>query len=215
MVERDQLRDAPAQRQADEVGALEPEAVEQADGVGGQVAHRVRLVRDERAGAAEVVADDEPAGVRQPPAERLVPVEHRAVRPVGEHDRGVAGGPERLGVEVLCVCIVYSDSRAHENSSPGVLARAPPAGEQAGHRRDPAAEHEAGDGRADQDLLRWLELPAPVGRLGDLAAQALDREAELARLASIDWRISSGVRVSAIRTDLVARALTACPDARW
>ena len=54
------------------------------------------------------------------------------------------------------------------------------AGQQPGHRRDPAAEHEARDGGADHHLLLVVaQVLAPVGDLGDLAAQLLDREAEL------------------------------------
>ena len=49
-----------------------------------------------------------------------------------------------------------------------------------GQRADPAAEHEARDGGADQDLLLVVaQVLAPVGDLGDLAAQALDGQAEL------------------------------------
>ena len=45
---------------------------------------------------------------------------------------------------------------------------------------DAAAEHEARHGGADQHLLLVVaQVPAPVGDLGDLAAQPLDGEAEL------------------------------------
>src|SRR5205814_8449314 len=55
---------------------------------------------------------------------------------------------------------------------------APP--EQPGEPGDPAADHEAGDRRADQHLaLVTLELPAPVERLGQLAAQRAQRALEL------------------------------------
>ena len=63
---------------------------------------------------------------------------------------------------------------------PSSTPRAAAAGQQAGHRGDPAAEHEARDGGADDHLaLVGAQLRAPVGRLGDLAAQLLDRDAEL------------------------------------
>ena len=49
-----------------------------------------------------------------------------------------------------------------------------------GERGDAAAQHEARDGRADQDLLAVLvDLLAPVGDLGHLGAQAVDGHAEL------------------------------------
>ena len=70
------------------------------------------------------------------------------------------------------------------------------AADQAGERGDPAAEHEARDGRADQDLLAALvELLAPVGDLGDLRAQALDRE----RRARRGWPRSSAGSPPAVR----------------
>ena len=61
-----------------------------------------------------------------------------------------------------------------------VVSVVPAAAHQAGERGDPAAEHEARDGGADQHLLAVLvELLAPVGDLGHLGAQALDGDAEL------------------------------------
>src|SRR3954465_6166796 len=55
-----------------------------------------------------------------------------------------------------------------------------PAAEEPADGGDPAADDEAGHGRADDDLLLVLhELAAPVGQDRDLVAQALDRCAEL------------------------------------
>src|SRR5215204_2928555 len=55
-----------------------------------------------------------------------------------------------------------------------------PAPHEPAERRDPAADHEAGHGRADQELLAPpVDLLAPVGDLGHLGAQAVDRHAEL------------------------------------
>ena len=61
-------------------------------------------------------------------------------------------------------------------------ARAAAAGQQAGEGGDPAADDEARDGRADDHLaLVRPQLAAPVGRLGDLAAQRLDGDARARR----------------------------------
>src|SRR5881409_1385853 len=61
--------------------------------------------------------------------------------------------------------------------TPAVLAAA---AEEAGGPGDPAADHEAGDGGADEHLaLVALDLLAPVRQLGDLAAQAVQRVREV------------------------------------
>src|SRR6478609_6568382 len=61
-----------------------------------------------------------------------------------------------------------------------VAPRASPAGQQTGHRGDPAADDEARHGGADDHFtLMRAQLRAPIGRLDDLAAQLLDRHREL------------------------------------
>ena len=75
VVQRQELRDETAGRNAHDVGAGDAEPVEYTDGVGDEVAQRVagRVGVDggRSAGVPQVVADDEPAG--EPLDERVVP----------------------------------------------------------------------------------------------------------------------------------------------
>src|SRR3954449_11642856 len=65
-------------------------------------------------------------------------------------------------------------------SGPDTVCCVLAAAEQAADGRDAAAEHEARDRRADQDvLLVGPQLRSPVRRDGDLGAQLLDRHPEL------------------------------------
>ncbi len=58
MGQRELLRDHPAHRDADDVGALDLEPVEQADRVGGKVGDRERQLRSPRKPHPAVVEDD-------------------------------------------------------------------------------------------------------------------------------------------------------------
>src|SRR5215207_1315604 len=70
-------------------------------------------------------------------------------------------------------------ARAAGNARSEVVLVAP-AAHQAGERGDAAADHEAGHGGADEDLLAVLvDLLAPVGDLGHLRPEAVDGEPEV------------------------------------
>jgi hypothetical protein len=87
-VERKQLRDPPARRDADQVRGREAVGVQHAGRVvvegGAGVLRPARLVGRRAAGVAMVVADHEAAALGEHPAEALVPPEHRRA---GPHDQ--------------------------------------------------------------------------------------------------------------------------------
>src|SRR5215213_11301769 len=97
MVERYELADPPPHRHAHQMGALQAEGVEQADGILCQVAQGVgrstRLVADRSAGVAVVVADDEPGSGHQSLAEPVLPPVHRGCPSHDEEDGGSALSP--------------------------------------------------------------------------------------------------------------------------
>jgi hypothetical protein len=78
VIEREPLGDDPAEREADQVDAVDP--VEHAEGI-----------RDEGfdTGPGAVVADDEPSAVGEPGAEVVLPREARVAGAVEEQERGV------------------------------------------------------------------------------------------------------------------------------
>src|SRR3954453_10084408 len=68
-------------------------------------------------------------------------------------------------------------------TAPDGAGSAAPA-EKAGHAGDAPTDDEARDGRADEDLLMVaLDLLAPVGDLGDLAAQGVQRPRQVCAIA--------------------------------
>ena len=70
--------------------------------------------------------------------------------------------------------------RALRRGRRGRVSDRAPAAEQRERRGHAAADHEAGDGRADQRAAAVLgQLTAPVGQLGHLRAQVVDREGQL------------------------------------
>src|SRR5215218_7990523 len=104
MVQRHELADPPPHRHTHQMGALQAEGIEQADGVLGQVAQGVgrstRLVADRSAGVAVVVADDEPGSGRETLAEALLPPVHRGCPSHDEEGGGVGPIAEGLDAEV-------------------------------------------------------------------------------------------------------------------
>src|ERR687894_1816049 len=104
MGERHEMADPPAHRDTHQMGSLQAQGVEQADGVLCQVAQRIvrgpRLVADRSAGVAVVVADDEPGAGHQSLAEPPLPPVHRGCPSHDEQDGGVGYVAERLGAEV-------------------------------------------------------------------------------------------------------------------
>ena len=105
--ECEQLGEGPARRDADDVGGGDPVRVEDAAGVRHQVGAGVRraprLVGHRAAGVAVVVADDEAAALGQPPAEALLPPEHRRADAHHQEDGRVARIAERLRAELDAV----------------------------------------------------------------------------------------------------------------
>ena len=103
VVDGDGLRDTAAHRQADEVGAVDAERVQDADRVGLQISRRVLrfagLVAHRAAGVAMVVPDDEASRGRQVFAERGLPEVHRGRATVDQQDRRVGLRAEGLDTE--------------------------------------------------------------------------------------------------------------------
>src|SRR4051794_24033658 len=104
MVEGEELRQGAPHRAADDVGARDAVAVEDARGVGDEVGAPVvrapRRADGRAAGVAVVVADDEAAAGGERGAERLVPPEHRGAAPHDQQHRRVAGSAEGLGAQL-------------------------------------------------------------------------------------------------------------------
>src|SRR5215211_3552636 len=104
MVERYELADPPPHRHTHQMGALQAQGVEQADGVLCYVAQGVgrstRLVADRSARVAVVVADDEPGAGHETLAEPLLPPVHRGCPSHDEEDGGVGPIAECLDAEV-------------------------------------------------------------------------------------------------------------------
>src|SRR5919107_5448446 len=97
MIQRHELADPPPHRHTHQMGALQAEGVEQAQGVLCQVAQGVgcgtRLVADRSAGVAVVVADDEPGAGHETLAEAVLPPVHRGC-PSHDEDGGSALSPK-------------------------------------------------------------------------------------------------------------------------
>src|SRR5215203_5281129 len=95
-------------RHTHQMGALQAQGVEQADGVLCQVTQGVgrstRLVAYRSAGVAVVKADDEPGAVHQTLAEAVLPPVHRGCPSHDEEDGGVGPIAECLEAEVDPVC---------------------------------------------------------------------------------------------------------------
>src|SRR5215211_5058315 len=108
MVERYELADPPPHRHTHQMGALQAQGVEQADGVLCYVAQGVgrstRLVADRSARVAVVVADDEPRAGHETLAEAVLPPIHRGCPSHDEEDGGVGPIAEYLDAEVDPVC---------------------------------------------------------------------------------------------------------------
>src|SRR5919107_4578015 len=104
MIQRHELADPPPHRHTHQMGALQAEGVEQAQGVLCQVAQGVgcgtRLVADRSAGVAVVVANDEPGAGHETLAEPVLPPVHRGCPSHDEDDGGVGTIAECLGAEV-------------------------------------------------------------------------------------------------------------------
>src|SRR5215211_6598194 len=104
MVERYELADPPPHRHTHQMGALQAQGVEQADGVLCYVAQGVgrstRLVADRSAGVAVVVADNEPGAGHQSLAEVVLPPVHRGCPSHDEEDGRVGPIAECLDAEV-------------------------------------------------------------------------------------------------------------------
>jgi hypothetical protein len=104
VVEAQELGDPPADAEPGDVCAGQVERVEQAGGVGDEVAQGVlRVVRIHRRGATgvtQLVADHEPRVRGEAPAELVLPGEHRVA---DQEDRRVGGVAERLDAEVDAV----------------------------------------------------------------------------------------------------------------
>src|ERR687890_340351 len=108
MIQRHELADPPPHRHTHQMGALQAEGVEQADGVLCEVTQGVgrstRLVADRSAGVAVVVADDEPGAGHETLAEAVLPPVHRGCPSHDEEDGGVGPIAECLDAEVDPVC---------------------------------------------------------------------------------------------------------------
>src|SRR5438552_1055335 len=94
----------------------------------------------------------------------------RGLSPLGSTARNGRSGPGRAGAAAPAIARPRSGTRR----------RSAAAAQEAAERGDAAAEDEAGDRRSDHHLrLVARNLLAPVGHLGDLAPQALERDREL------------------------------------
>jgi hypothetical protein len=100
VVEREQLRDRRPGRHPHDMCGRDAQRVQHTGSIRNEVAARVtgsaRLVRDRPTGVTVVVADHEPPARGEPPAELLVPPEHRGSRSHDQQHRRRARLAERL-----------------------------------------------------------------------------------------------------------------------
>src|SRR6266511_1869699 len=115
VVDRDTLCQSAPHRDTDQVCAAQPERVEHADGISGQVRPRVPgragRVGHRLAGVTVVVTDGEPAAGREPLAALVLPPVHRGASAAHEQDRGVALVADGVHAQVYAVDV--HDAAAH------------------------------------------------------------------------------------------------------
>ena len=103
-VQRKELRQGAAGRDADDVGRRQTVRVEYTGGVGDKVGTVVggvaRLVRDRSAGVAVVVADHEAPAIGEAPTEAGIPPQHRPATPHDQQHCRVGRIAERLRAQV-------------------------------------------------------------------------------------------------------------------
>src|ERR671915_227710 len=118
MIERHELGDGTAHRDANEVRPGKADGAEQAYGIVDEIPARVvggpGLIGDRSAGVAVVVADDEAGAGGEALTELILPPVHRGARSPDQENRGVAAIAERLDAELDAVGL--DDPLAHGSS---------------------------------------------------------------------------------------------------